>query len=81
LLAVGVVIALARAGVVFGPRYSRLQSKGIELQLSGKLPEAEKCFRDALAMGKKLPESDRVRLLVSLGDVLIDEERYEEARQ
>ena len=55
LLAVGVVIALARAGVVFGPRYSRLQSKGIELQLSGKLPEAEKCFRDALAMGKKLP--------------------------
>jgi tetratricopeptide (TPR) repeat protein len=53
----------------------------MELHLSGKLLEAEKCFRVALAMGKKLPESSRVRLLVSRGDVLIDEERYEEARQ
>jgi tetratricopeptide (TPR) repeat protein len=80
LLVVGVGIALARAGLL-GARYSKLQSKGMELQLSGKLLDAERCFRAALALGKKVPESDRVRLLVCLGDVLIDEERYQEARQ
>ncbi|MFZ1086642.1 MAG: tetratricopeptide repeat protein [Terracidiphilus sp.] len=80
LLGVGVVIALSRAGFL-GARYSKLQSKGMELQLSGKLLDAERCFRAALALGKKVPESDRVRLLVCLGDVLIDEERYLEARQ
>jgi tetratricopeptide (TPR) repeat protein len=80
LLVVGVGIGLSRAGLL-GARYSKLQSKGMDLQLSGKLLDGERCFRAALALGKKVPESDRVRLLVELGDVLFDQERYQEARQ
>jgi tetratricopeptide (TPR) repeat protein len=80
LLTLGTVVALIRAGF-FLPRHFRLRSKGMELDIAGKFFEAEKCYRAALAMGEKVPESDRVRLLVCLGDVLIDQERYQDARQ
>lgn len=79
-LTIGAGIVLVRSGV-FSPRHLRLRSKGMDLLLAGKPLEAEGCYRTALDLGAKVPESDRVRLLVCLGDALIDQGRYEDARQ
>lgn len=80
LLMMGAGIVLVRSGVFFTNHF-RLQSKGLDLLVAGKPVEAEKCYRTALNLGAKVPEPDRVRLLVCLGDALIDQGRYEEARQ
>lgn len=80
ILILGTGIALIRSGAIF-PSYSRLQRKGLDLALAGKPVEAERCYRSALDMGAKVPQSDRVRLLVCLGDALIDQGRYDEAKQ
>ncbi|HEY3988017.1 MAG TPA: tetratricopeptide repeat protein [Acidobacteriaceae bacterium] len=80
LLIMGAGIVLVRSGVFF-PSHFRLRSKGIDLLLAGKPVEAERCYRTALDLGAKVPESDRVRLLVCLGDALIDQGKYGEARQ
>lgn len=53
----------------------------MDLLLAGKPLEAEKCYRTALDLGAKVPEPDRVRLLVCLGDALTDQGRYGDARQ
>jgi tetratricopeptide (TPR) repeat protein len=80
LLIVGVGIVLVRFGVFF-PSHFRLRSKGMDLLLAGKPVEAERCYRTALNLGAKVPGSDRVRLLVCLGDALVDQGKYGEARQ
>lgn len=66
---------------IFSPRYSKLLRRGLDLQLAGEPLEAEKCFRAALNMGAKVPESGRIRILVNLGDALRDQGRYEDAKQ
>lgn len=66
---------------VFSSRRTKLQTKGLDLLLSGNSKEAEQCFRTAIDKGAKLTESDHVRLLVCLGDALIDQKRYDEAKQ
>ena len=66
---------------VFSSRRTKLQTKGLDLMLSGNPQGGEKCFRAALSKSAKVPESDRVRLLVGLADTLIDQKRYEEAKQ
>jgi tetratricopeptide (TPR) repeat protein len=79
-LGYGISILLLRLGI-FSPRHFRLRRRGLNLLLSGKPIEAEKCYRAALDLGAKVPGSDRVRLLVCLADSLIDQRRYEEAKQ
>ena len=66
---------------IFSSRRTKLQTKGLDLQLSGNPQAAEKCFRAALDKGANAPKSDRVRLLVGLSDTLIDQKRYDEAKQ
>jgi tetratricopeptide (TPR) repeat protein len=80
LLGFAALILIFRTGV-FSRGYDKLLSKGLDLLLAGKPVEAEKCYRAALDMGAKVPEPDRVRLLVCLGDALIDQNRYDEAKQ
>lgn len=80
LVAIRVVVVSARSGVLF-PRHFKLRSKGLEFLLAGNPVEAEKCYRSALDSGAKLKESDRVRLMVCLGDALMDQGRYDEAKQ
>jgi len=80
LLVFGTAFGLFRLGI-FSPHHFRLRRKGLDLLLSGKPIEAEKCYRTALDLGAKLSESDRVRLMVCLGDSLFDQGRYGEAKQ
>jgi tetratricopeptide (TPR) repeat protein len=80
LLVIVVGVVLVRSGV-FSSRQFKLQSKGLDFALSGKPQEAEKCYRAALSLGAKLPDSDRVRLLVCLGDALLAQQRYDDAKQ
>jgi tetratricopeptide (TPR) repeat protein len=80
LLVFAAAILVVRTGV-FSHGYIKLRAKGLDLLLAGKPAEAEKCYRAALDQGTKVPESDRVRLLVCLGDALIDQNRYDEAKQ
>jgi len=80
LMTMGAGILAQRAGV-FQPRHFRLRSQGLDLLLEGKPVEAERCYRAALDIGDRVPEADRVRLLVCLGDALIDEGRYADAKQ
>jgi tetratricopeptide (TPR) repeat protein len=77
----GVAIALVRARVFFFARHHRLWRKGLDLALAGKPIEAERCYRAALDLGARVPESDHVRLLVCLGNALMDQKRYGEAKQ
>ena len=80
LLAVCGTLVRARAG--FGlPKDFRLRKKGLDLLLAGKPVEAEKCYREALSLGSKVSNSDKVRLLVCLGDALTDQGRYKEAEE
>jgi len=79
-LIIGAGLVLIRTGVLF-PSYFRRRSNGMDLLLAGKPIEAEKCYRAALDSGAKVPDSDRVRLLVCLGDALFDQGRYGEANQ
>ncbi|HLY40714.1 MAG TPA: tetratricopeptide repeat protein [Terracidiphilus sp.] len=58
-----------------------LRRKGLDLLLAGNPSGAERCYREALSADPKLPESDQVRLLVCLGDALIDQQRYSEAEE
>jgi tetratricopeptide (TPR) repeat protein len=64
----------------FFPRSRSLRLKGMELASKGFPADAEACFRKLLARDEQMPSSDRVRVLVSLADVLIDRCRYQEAR-
>lgn len=80
LLGYGAALGLTRSGI-FSPRHFRLRKKGLDLLLAGKPIEAEKCYRVALDIGANVPEADRVRLMVCLGDALIDQRRYQEAMQ
>lgn len=80
LLAMGVVIVLARFGLLQS-RNSKLMGKGMDLRLAGKPIEAEKCLRVGLRSGAKLKPADRLRLLVGLADALHDQGRYQEAKQ
>lgn len=80
LVVMGVAIVMVRSGV-FSSSSFKMQSRGLDLLLAGKPVEAEKCYRKALDQGAKVPDSDRVRLLVCLGDALMDQGRYEDARQ
>lgn len=80
LLAIGVVVVLARSGAL-SPRHFRLRRKGLDFLLTGKPLEAERCYRAALSLGASVPESDRVRLTVCLGDALMDQGRYDDAKQ
>ena len=73
-----VTTAMFRAGIG-SPKDFRLKRKGLDLLLAGSPVEAERCFREALALGTKIFDADRVRLLVCLGEALIDQGRYKEA--
>ncbi len=64
-----------------GSRAFQLRRKGLDLLLEGKPAEAEKCYREALKPGAEVSDSERVRLLVCLGDSLMDQGRYQEAEQ
>lgn len=56
-----------------------LRRKGLDAVLAGRPIEGEGFFRTALL--EELPESERVRFLVCLGDALIDQGLYDEAEQ
>ncbi len=71
---------LVRSGV-FNSRKGKLLSKGLDLLLAGNPVEAERCYRTALSSSARIPNPDRVRLLVCLGDALFDQGRFDEAKQ
>jgi tetratricopeptide (TPR) repeat protein len=56
-----------------------LRRKGLDAVLAGKPIEGEGFFRTALL--EELPDTERVRFLVCLGDALIDQGLYDEAEQ
>jgi tetratricopeptide (TPR) repeat protein len=60
-------------------RAERQRRKGLEHTLAGRPEEAQKCFQKALQLSAKIPDSLRVRLLVCLGDALMDGDRTQEA--
>jgi tetratricopeptide (TPR) repeat protein len=60
-------------------RAEKQRRKGIEHTLAGRPEEAQKCFQKALQLSAKIPDSLRVRLLVCLGDALMDGDRTQEA--
>ena len=62
------------------PRVKMLRLKGMELARAGRPAEAERYFCNALARAK-VPPDDQVRLLVCLGDALMDQGRYAESQQ
>jgi len=81
LLLIAVVVAgipSLRKSSFFSPEL-RARKKGLALILEGKPAEAEACLRAALKRAAKMPGARRVRLLVCLGDALMDQERYTEA--
>ncbi len=80
-----VLVVLGAAGIWLlisgdsGP--DDLLRRGARLAIAGKYPEAEKCYRKAMADDEKLPPPLRARLLVALGNTLMDMDRHEESRQ
>jgi tetratricopeptide (TPR) repeat protein len=76
----GGFVYVLRKGLLF-PRHFRLECKGLDLLIAGRPIEAEACYREALAMGSKVPPADRIRLLVCLGDALFDQARFPESKQ
>ncbi|HMD71912.1 MAG TPA: tetratricopeptide repeat protein [Bryobacteraceae bacterium] len=55
--------------------------QGNRLSMAGQYAEAEQCYREALADESKLKPPLRARLLICLGDALMDLDRYPESRQ
>jgi tetratricopeptide (TPR) repeat protein len=53
--------------------------RGLEHALAGRPAEAQKCYRKGLEQSAKIPDGLRVRLLVCLGNALMDEDRLTEA--
>jgi tetratricopeptide (TPR) repeat protein len=60
-------------------RAERLRRKGLEHTLAGRPAEAQKFFQRALQQSANIPDPLRVRLLVCLGDALMDGDRMQEA--
>jgi tetratricopeptide (TPR) repeat protein len=58
-----------------------LLHRGARLAMAGRYAEAERRYRKALADDSKLAPPQRSRLLVALGDALMDMDRHEESRQ
>jgi len=79
-ISIGSAVILSRTGVLF-PRHLKLRRKGLDFLLAGQPKEAEECYRTALALGSSVPPEDRIRLLVCLGDALLDQARYQESKQ
>jgi tetratricopeptide (TPR) repeat protein len=63
------------------PRADALLVNGMELNQAGRPAKAERCFRKALARGSRVPIPTQVRLLVNLGDSLMDQGRYKESQE
>jgi tetratricopeptide (TPR) repeat protein len=53
--------------------------RGLDHSLAGHPAEAQKCYRKGLEQSAKIPDELRVRLLVCLGNSLMDENRLTEA--
>jgi tetratricopeptide (TPR) repeat protein len=53
--------------------------RGLEHSLAGRPAEAQKCYRKGLEQSATIPDALRVRLLVCLGNSLMDEDRLTEA--
>jgi tetratricopeptide (TPR) repeat protein len=77
LVIAGILLILLRNLVFHSPEL-RVRRKGLDSLIAGRPEKAEKYFRKSLAM---LDPSDRVRPLVCLGDALMDQGRYQEARE
>jgi tetratricopeptide (TPR) repeat protein len=60
------------------PPELRLRRKGLDRSLAGNPSEAEKLFRKALAL---TDGPDRVRPMVCIGNVLMDQGRYQESKE
>ena len=58
-----------------------LLRRGARLAITGRYAEAEACFRKALADDSNLSPLLRARLLVALGETLMDIDRQDESRQ
>ena len=58
-----------------------LLDRGLRLSIAGHYAEAERSYREALADESKLKPPLRARLLICLGDVLMNLDRYPESRQ
>lgn len=71
----GIWLLVSRPG---GPE--GLLAEGVRLCRTGQYAEAEQCYRKALADESKLKPRLRARLMVCLGDALMDMDRYEDAR-
>ena len=80
-LFVGGFIFLCRRRLFFFPQHVRLRDRGIDLFFAGQTFEAERCYREALQLHPVVPSEDRRSLLVCLGDALIDQRRYPEAKE
>jgi tetratricopeptide (TPR) repeat protein len=83
-----IVLALAALGLLwmkpwraFTPRgkAERQRRRGLEHSLAGRPSEAQKSYRKGLEQSAKIPDGLRVRLLVCLGNALMDEDRLTEA--
>jgi tetratricopeptide (TPR) repeat protein len=81
-----VVILLAIGGFGLWLLVSRpggpegLLAEGVRLCRTAQYAEAEQCYRKALADESKLKPALKARLMVCLGDVLMDMDRYEDSR-
>ncbi|HMD71914.1 MAG TPA: tetratricopeptide repeat protein [Bryobacteraceae bacterium] len=58
-----------------------LLRRGARLAMAGRYTEAEKCYRKALGDDSKLAPLVRGRLMVCLGESLMDMDRHDESRQ
>lgn len=79
LLALGVVAIWLLASGDSGP--DGMLHRGARLAIGGQYAEAEQCYRKALAADAKLTPLQRSRLMVSLGEALMDTDRHDESRQ
>lgn len=85
---VAILLTVAGGTIPFwtriGTGYKRersLRLKGLEFILAGKPIKAERCLRKALSRDSGHPSTERVRLLVTLGDALMDQGRFDESKR
>jgi len=76
--AIGATLVILLRKLAFHSPELRSRRKGLDSLLAGRPEQAEKYFRKSLAM---LEPPNRVRPLVCLGDALMDQGRYQEAKE
>jgi tetratricopeptide (TPR) repeat protein len=78
ILVIAAILVILQRNLVFHSPELRFRRKGLDSLIAGQPEKAEKYFRKSLSM---LDPSNHVRPLVCLGDALMDQGRYQEARK